>query len=92
MFGSYKVRMPLQTLYTVYTALSYNISSYFVLRYYYKNFYMLGKRPTEPDKPVRNGLQPCVSCDEYDHGSCRWYDEWNYDHINEYRQIKSNLQ
>ncbi|XP_033639771.1 uncharacterized protein LOC117300159 [Asterias rubens] len=40
--------------------------------YYHKNFYMLGRRPMEPDLPVRKALQPRVSCDEYDHGSCRW--------------------
>ncbi|XP_038044858.1 uncharacterized protein LOC119719459 [Patiria miniata] len=60
--------------------------------YYYQNFYMLGKRPSsEPDLPVRQELQPYVSCDEYDHGSCRWYDEWGYDHLVQYRQVKKQL-
>ncbi|XP_064647850.1 uncharacterized protein LOC135500354 [Lineus longissimus] len=59
--------------------------------YYYENFYSLGKRPPEPHLPPHNPGQPMVSCDEYENGSCRWYDEWNYDHILDYRNQKVNL-
>ncbi|XP_033103273.1 uncharacterized protein LOC117106042 [Anneissia japonica] len=59
--------------------------------YYYESFYHLGKRPSEPNLPDRNVGQPRVSCDEYENGSCRWYDEWNYDHIIDYRSSKSSL-
>ncbi|XP_066301443.1 prolyl 4-hydroxylase subunit alpha-1-like [Branchiostoma lanceolatum] len=59
--------------------------------YYYKSFYSLGKRSPEPTLPARESGQPRVSCDEYEHGSCRWYDEWNYDHIEEYEAQKLNL-
>ncbi|XP_070564959.1 uncharacterized protein [Ptychodera flava] len=59
--------------------------------YYYKSFYALGKRTPEPDVPIRKQGQPKVSCDDYTVGSCRWYDEWNYDHLVEYRQVKRNL-
>ncbi|XP_035689841.1 uncharacterized protein LOC118425129 [Branchiostoma floridae] len=59
--------------------------------YYYKSFYSLGKRSAEPTLPARESGQPRVSCDEYEHGSCRWYDEWNYDHIVEYEAQKINL-
>ncbi|KAK3603582.1 hypothetical protein CHS0354_017296 [Potamilus streckersoni] len=59
--------------------------------YYYKSFYSLGKRPPEPELPVREPGQSRVSCDEYDHGSCRWYDEWNYDHLIEYQRQKLTL-
>ncbi|EDO49036.1 predicted protein [Nematostella vectensis] len=52
--------------------------------YYYHNFPALGSRPREPDLPKRKPDQPRVSCDMYEQGSCRWYDEWNYDHIIEY--------
>ncbi|XP_028406232.1 prolyl 4-hydroxylase 2-like isoform X2 [Dendronephthya gigantea] len=52
--------------------------------YYYQNFPSLGKRMTEPPLPKRKANQPRVSCDQYEFGSCRWYDEWNYDHITEY--------
>ncbi|KAL3832523.1 hypothetical protein ACJMK2_024158 [Sinanodonta woodiana] len=59
--------------------------------YYYKSFYSLGKRPPEPELPARESGQSRVSCDEYDHGSCRWYDEWNYDHLIEYQRQKLTL-
>ncbi|XP_019636225.1 PREDICTED: uncharacterized protein LOC109478849 [Branchiostoma belcheri] len=59
--------------------------------YYYKSFYSLGKRSPEPTLPARETGQPRVSCDEYEHGSCRWYDEWNYDHIVEYEAQKLSL-
>ena len=45
----------------------------FARRYYYENFYSLGKRPPEPDEPARQPGQARVSCDEYDSGSCRAY-------------------
>ncbi|UJR27837.1 hypothetical protein I4U23_009103 [Adineta vaga] len=65
----------------------------FVLQrwYYYENFYSLGKRPPEPDLPERKSGQAQVSCDEYDMGSCRAYDEWNYQHILKYRNVNHNL-
>ena len=50
-----------------------NINFLFLLRYYYENFYSLGKRPPEPDEPERKPGQAQVSCDEYDMGSCRAY-------------------
>ncbi|XP_069111252.1 uncharacterized protein [Argopecten irradians] len=59
--------------------------------YYYKSFYSLGKRPPEPEIPRRAELQGRVSCDEYQHGSCRWYDEWNYDHLVDYMNKKATL-
>eukprot|EP00057_Strongylocentrotus_purpuratus_P013043 XP_011667517.1 PREDICTED: prolyl 4-hydroxylase subunit alpha-2 [Strongylocentrotus purpuratus] len=59
--------------------------------YYYKSFSYLGKRAPEPDLPARASDQPRVSCDEYEHGSCRWYDEWNNDHLTEYRALQSGL-
>ncbi|CAF0832575.1 unnamed protein product [Rotaria sp. Silwood1] len=65
----------------------------FVLQrwYYYENFYSLGKRPPEPDEPERKPGQARVSCDEYDMGSCRAYDEWNYDHLLKYRNVNHHL-
>ncbi|XP_057292709.1 uncharacterized protein LOC130621441 [Hydractinia symbiolongicarpus] len=59
--------------------------------YYFKNFMALGKRPMEPDLPKRKFLQPKISCDYYEQGSCRWYDEWGYDHLVEYNNIKQGL-
>jgi prolyl 4-hydroxylase len=59
--------------------------------YYYKNFYALGKRTTEAALPERPPNTPKISCDEYDHGSCRLYDEWNPEHIVEYQQSRSKL-
>ncbi|CAF3021813.1 unnamed protein product [Rotaria sp. Silwood2] len=59
--------------------------------YYYENFYSLGKRPPEPDEPERKPDQARVSCDEYDMGSCRAYDEWNYDHLLKYRNVNHHL-
>ncbi|XP_055959425.1 uncharacterized protein LOC126832346 [Patella vulgata] len=65
---------------------------YILIRWYYhKNFYSLGKRPQEPVNPVRSEGQPRVSCDEYSQGSCRWYDEWGYDHLIEYERNKYTL-
>ncbi|XP_041365674.1 uncharacterized protein LOC121380772 [Gigantopelta aegis] len=65
---------------------------YILIRwYYYKSFYSLGKRPPEPDLPPRAPGSPKVSCDEYEMGSCRWYDEWNYDHLLEYERKKLTL-
>lgn len=49
--------------------------------YYYKNFPSLGKRMPEPKLPKRKELQARVTCDRYEEGSCRWYDEWGYDHL-----------
>lgn len=59
--------------------------------YYYKSFYSLGKRPPEPTLPARHPGQPRVSCDEYEYGSCRWYDEWNFEHLIEYERQKYTL-
>lgn len=59
--------------------------------YYYHNFPTLGKRPPQPELPKRGAYQPRVSCDEYEQGSCRWYDEWNYDHIVDYTANLRNL-
>ncbi len=64
---------------------------YCIFRYYYESFYALGKRMEEPVSPLRHSLQPRVSCDEYEFGSCRWYDEWNYDHIRQYTDMKHVL-
>ena len=60
-------------------------------RYYYKSFYSLGKRPPEPPLPDRPAGTPRVSCDDYDNGSCRWYDEWNNDHLLDYEYKKYTL-
>lgn len=47
---------------------------YVIQRWYYlKNFYALGKRTTETSLPERSPNTPKVSCDDYDHGSCRLY-------------------
>ena len=59
--------------------------------YYYKNFYALGKRAPEPEIPARPANTPMVSCDNYDNGSCRLYDEWTPDHILAYRRAKDEL-
>nr|XP_054766925.1 uncharacterized protein LOC129274093 [Lytechinus pictus] len=59
--------------------------------YYYQSFAYLGRRAPEPALPARAPGQPRVSCDEYEHGSCRWYDEWNNDHLTEYRALQSGL-
>lgn len=78
----------------------------FSSRYYYENFYSLGKRPPEPNEPERRSGQSQVSCDQYDMGSCRAYgipslslidvlsisiDEWNYNHLLKYRNVNHNL-
>jgi hypothetical protein len=60
--------------------------------YYYHNFPTLGQRQLAPDLPVRLPRQPVVQCDHYDSGSCRWYDEWGYVHIKQYRQLNKNRQ
>ncbi|XP_039265616.2 uncharacterized protein LOC120341207 [Styela clava] len=59
--------------------------------YYYQNFPMLGKRTPQPSLPKRNEFTARVSCDQYQFGSCRWYDEWTYDHITSYSQVKHTL-
>jgi prolyl 4-hydroxylase len=59
--------------------------------YYYKNYFSLGKRIREPEIPERELNTPRISCDEDDHGSCRLYDEWNYDHLLEYMSRKHSL-
>ncbi|XP_029641138.1 uncharacterized protein LOC115215919 [Octopus sinensis] len=59
--------------------------------YYYESFYSLGKRPPKPHLPIRDEYQPRVTCDESESGSCRWYDDWNYDHLLEYRSIGKRL-
>lgn len=67
-------------------------SKYILIRwYYYKSFYSLGKRPPEPPVPHRAQGTPRVSCDDYDNGSCRWYDEWNMDHLMDYEAKKYTL-
>ena len=63
----------------------------FIGRYYYQNFPQLGRRIEEPAQPPRKMSQPRVSCDIYEEGSCRWYDEWGYDHLVEYRQNQHNF-
>ncbi|XP_071102165.1 prolyl 4-hydroxylase subunit alpha-1-like [Haliotis cracherodii] len=67
-------------------------NKYILIRwYYYKSFYSLGKRPPEPPLPQREAGQPRVSCDEFEYGSCRWYDEWSYEHMLEYERQKMTL-
>ena len=61
-------------------------------RYYYKSFQSLGHRPPSPSLPVRGELTPLVMCDEYGMGSCRWYDEWTWDVMEDYHKNKLNLQ
>ncbi|CAE1234800.1 P4HA [Acanthosepion pharaonis] len=57
--------------------------------YYYQSFYSLGKRPPPTEKPKKRLVsQARVSCDEYTHGSCRWDDEWNHDHLIQYHENK----
>jgi len=38
-----------------------------------------------PPLPPREPDIGMVSCDEFHHGSCRWYDEWSYDVMKDYR-------
>ena len=64
---------------------------FYLCRYYYQSFFALGRRIDEPDIPSRDPLTPRVSCDEYDNGSCRWYDEWNYEHIIQYADSRHSL-
>ncbi|GFR79868.1 prolyl 4-hydroxylase subunit alpha-2 [Elysia marginata] len=65
---------------------------YILIRwYYYKSFPGLGQRPSPPELPLRDGDQAKVSCDDYNNGSCRWYDEWTYEHILDYQHQKINL-
>lgn len=59
--------------------------------YYYQNFPALGKRTPQPSVPERDELTARVSCDDYQFGSCRWYDEWNYDHLTSYNNVKFTL-
>jgi len=68
-------------------------SKYILIRwYYYKSFQSLGHRPPSPSLPVRGELTPLVMCDEYGMGSCRWYDEWTWDVMEDYHKNKLNLQ
>jgi prolyl 4-hydroxylase len=65
---------------------------YIIQRWYYlKNFYSLGKRTEEARLPVRPPNTPKVTCDQYDTGSCRMYDEWNPDHLIEYRNSRKDF-
>lgn len=65
---------------------------YILIRwYYYKSFLGLGQRPTPPGLPMRDPDQAKVSCDDYDNGSCRWYDEWTHEHLMEYQRTKLNI-
>ncbi|CAL1538796.1 unnamed protein product [Lymnaea stagnalis] len=67
-------------------------SKYVLIRwYYYKTFYSLGRRPPAPHLPAREALQAMVMCDVYNSGSCRWYDEWSYEHLLEYERNKLTL-
>ncbi|XP_005098251.2 uncharacterized protein LOC101861812 [Aplysia californica] len=67
-------------------------SKYILIRwYYYKSFYALGKRQPAPNLPARDEAQPMVRCDEYEMGSCRWYDEWNHDVTLEYQKNQMKL-
>ncbi|XP_067649277.1 prolyl 4-hydroxylase subunit alpha-1-like [Haliotis asinina] len=67
-------------------------NKYILIRwYYYKSFFSLGKRPPEPPLPAREPGQPRVSCDEFEYGSCRWYDEWSYEHLLDYERQKMTL-
>lgn len=60
---------------------------YVIQRWYYlENFYSLGKRMEEARLPQRPPLTAKVSCDRYDQGGCRMYDEWGPDHLIDYRQ------
>nr|CAB3260540.1 uncharacterized protein LOC100175515 [Phallusia mammillata] len=71
-------------------AASVKIGKKYILQrwYYYQNFPALGLRTPAPKLPLRSHeLTPRVSCDRYDSGSCRWYDEWNYDHLIDYRKM-----
>ena len=59
---------------------------YIIQRWYYlENFETLGKRTPEARLPERAANTPKVSCDDFENGSCRMYDEWNPDHLIEYR-------
>ena len=55
------------------TIVSLTIILIYFQRYYYENFYSLGKRPPEPNEPEHKPGQAQVSCDQYDMGSCRAY-------------------
>jgi prolyl 4-hydroxylase len=61
--------------------------------YYYKNFYSLGKRLTEPSLPNRPQNTPKVSCnsDKTNLYYCRMFDEWTPDHLLEFRNNIQNL-
>ncbi|XP_066927141.1 uncharacterized protein [Clytia hemisphaerica] len=59
--------------------------------YYYKSFSSLGHRSPEPELPKRKPMQPRVVCDHFEEGSCRWYDEWDYNHLNDYNKIADQL-
>jgi prolyl 4-hydroxylase len=65
---------------------------YIIQRWYYlKNFYTLGKRVKEANLPQRSSNTPKISCDQYDFGSCRMYDEWGPDHLIEYMKSKKEF-
>ncbi|XP_055875119.1 uncharacterized protein LOC106073181 isoform X1 [Biomphalaria glabrata] len=67
-------------------------SKYILIRwYYYKTFYSLGHRPAPPNLPQRESDQAMVMCDVYNSGSCRWYDEWTYEHLLDYKKNKLKL-
>ncbi|XP_002160179.1 uncharacterized protein LOC100198447 isoform X1 [Hydra vulgaris] len=55
--------------------------------YYYKRFESLGLRLPEPRLPNRKIGQPRITCDHYEEGSCRWYDEWDYQHLIQHPKI-----
>ncbi|XP_067936542.1 uncharacterized protein [Watersipora subatra] len=59
--------------------------------YYHKSFWSLGRRPEPPSLPERTAEQALVLCDEYKHGSCRWYDEWLPDVMEDYRRRSATL-
>ncbi|GAB1603052.1 uncharacterized protein LOC115215919 [Argonauta hians] len=67
-------------------------SKYILQRwYYYENFYSIGKRPPSPPLPHRDENQSRVTCDQLDDGSCRWFDQWNYDHLIRYRSMGKKI-
>ena len=53
--------------------------------FYWEPFPGLGRRPVDPPLPPRAPKQPRVSCDGIG-GYCRLYDEWNFDHLVDYRK------
>lgn len=53
--------------------------------YYYEAPPSLGRRAPEPSLPPRSKNTAYVACDGVG-GYCRWYDEWPYNHLVEYRR------